>query len=176
MKLTLIVAADLDDCIGQGNTIPWHIPSDLKRFKALTMGSHLIAGRKTQDAIVARLGHALLGRITYVLSKTAEPATGFSYSFTTTEKLIEALERSPMTTPDTEVFLIGGAATYEVFLSNVSKVLLTRIHTRVHGDTFMPQSWLAGFMQTEAQGAKLRDPRDEFESSYTTYERFKDHG
>jgi dihydrofolate reductase len=168
MNITLIVAADLNDCIGQGNDIPWHIPSDLRRFKALTMGSHLIAGRKTQDSIVARLGHTLPGRITYVLSRMAEPATGFSCSFDTTEKLIMALEKSHASQPDKEVFLIGGAATY--------KILLTRIHTRVHGDTFMPQSWLGGFMQVEAQGSKLWDPRDEFESSYTTYERFKDHG
>ena len=87
-----------------------------------------------------------------------------------------ALEQSVPADLTNDVFLIGGAATYSAFLPHVSRILLTRVHARVNGDTFMPRGWLCGFTQTEADGARLRDERDEYETSYTTYERWQNRG
>ncbi|MEO7617648.1 MAG: dihydrofolate reductase [Candidatus Saccharibacteria bacterium] len=175
MKLTLIVAADLDDCIGRGNDIPWHIPSDLKRFKELTSQHACILGSKTHDSIVRRLGKPLPNRRSYVISRTQHGTFADGRYLASPNAAVEAV-RDENEPSNCEAFVIGGAQIYEALLPEVSKILITRVHTRVDGDTFMPQSWLGGFMQTSADGAILRDPRDEFESSYTTYERWHDHG
>jgi dihydrofolate reductase len=172
MKLTLIVAADLNDCIGRDCYIPWKIPSDLKRFKSLTRGHACIMGYKTLESILARNGQALPDRRSYVLTtkdRAYVPDVRFVADANAATEMIALNLRS---TDNSEVFVIGGAQIYAAFLPQVSKILLTRVHTRVKGDTFMPQNWLGGFMQVEAT-APIQNEGDEFPFSYTTYDRFR---
>jgi len=65
VKLSIIVAIAQDGVIGVNNTLPWHLPEDLKRFKALTMGHHIVMGRKTYDS----LGRLLPGRTTVIVTR-----------------------------------------------------------------------------------------------------------
>ena len=154
MKYTLIVATDLNDCIGRANDIPWRVPSDLRRFKALTDTHDVVMGRKTYDSIVARLGHPLLNRMSYVVSSRPDDDFGGSQFCASPEDTLATIEKVNSFRQDGEVFVIGGSLIYAAFLPYVSKILLTRVHTRVEdGDTFMPQNWLGGFMQTEAEAA-----------------------
>src|SRR6185436_11240387 len=69
MRLSIIVAAAENGTIGRDNRLPWHLPADLRRFKALTMGHHLLMGRKTWDSV----GKPLPGRPIVVISRRAQP-------------------------------------------------------------------------------------------------------
>ena len=68
MKVSLIAALDHDFAIGKGNMLPWQLPDDLKRFKALTLGKPILMGRKTAQS----LGRALPGRLNLVLTRSRE--------------------------------------------------------------------------------------------------------
>jgi dihydrofolate reductase len=157
--ISLVVAAAENDVIGIDGGLPWHLPEDLKRFKQLTIGHVVIAGRRTHESIVARLGHALPGRTTVVV--TSQPrldSDGVRFSTTVDEALTIARDLEP-----TEVFVIGGAEIYAAMLSRVDRIYLTRVHRIVEGDAVMPPAWLDGF------ALRSREPHPEF--TYELYER-----
>jgi dihydrofolate reductase len=70
MTASLIVAAAANEVIGRGGALPWHLPADLRRFRALTTGHVVVMGRLTHESIVDRLGHPLAGRTSIVVSRT----------------------------------------------------------------------------------------------------------
>jgi dihydrofolate reductase/diadenosine tetraphosphate (Ap4A) HIT family hydrolase len=161
MRLSLIVAADEHDTIGRDGALPWHLPEDLKRFKRLTVGHVVIAGRLTHDSIVARLGRPLPDRTTIVVTRqTSLPAVeGVVY----VPDLATALERALALAGDGEVFVIGGAQIYEAALPLVQTIHLTRVHGRFDGDTALPAGWLAPF--------ELADSEDHDGYAFQTYQR-----
>jgi len=137
--ISLIVAADEQNLIGADNALPWYLPEDLKRFKHLTMGHTVVAGRRTHESIVERLGHPLPGRLTIVLTR----ATGLDDSETVhyRHNLDEALAAADQQ----EVFVIGGAEIYHAALPRVQRIYLTRVFGRFEGDTRLRPDWLDGF-------------------------------
>jgi dihydrofolate reductase len=164
VRVSLIVAADKGDTIGNEGQLPWHLPEDLKRFRALTMGHVLVAGRVTQDSIVARLGRALPGRTTVVVTRQPEPPeppTDVHYAHSVDEALALAARLEER---DGEVFVIGGAQIYRESLPRIGTVYLTRVHDTVPGDRAMPAGWLAAFGEPVE-----RVERDGF--AFETYER-----
>lgn len=176
MITTLIVAADLDDCIGKDISLPWHLPSDLGRFKRMTTGHDVIMGQRTSASILARSGRSLPGRRSLIISHRRRIPGDNTRYFQSPAEVVEWLTLHGTYNADGEAFVIGGAQIYQALLEMkvIDRILLTRVHTRVeNGDTFMPQNWLGGFMLTEAEPAMLRGEKDQFETSYTTYERFK---
>lgn len=174
MRRTLIVAADLDDCIGKNNDIPWKIPSDMARFKRLTTGHDVIMGNKTYVGIVEGLGKPLPNRRSLVISRGRYLPEDNSFFFTSPQSTLEWLDSNGSLNNDGEVFVIGGSQIYESFLelAAIERILLTRVHARVCGDTYMHQNWLSYFMQIDAT-AQIQAEGDEFPTSYTTYERFR---
>ncbi|MFN2281917.1 MAG: dihydrofolate reductase, partial [Anaerolineales bacterium] len=101
MIVSLIAALDENDGIGFQNSIPWHLPSDLARFKKLTMGHHLILGRKTYLSI----GKPLPGRVMIVLSRNPDfKPDGILRVNSLSEALDLAIGRG-----EKEVFVVGGA-------------------------------------------------------------------
>ena len=79
MTASLIVAAAANEVIGRGGALPWHLPADLRRFRALTTGHVVVMGRLTHESIVDRLGHPLAGRTSIVVSRTMRgPGTGLA--------------------------------------------------------------------------------------------------
>ncbi|HEX6870629.1 MAG TPA: dihydrofolate reductase [Micromonosporaceae bacterium] len=164
MNLSLIVAADEHDVIGRGNDLPWHLPEDLRRFKRLTLGHVVVAGRRTHDAIVDRLGRALPGRVTVVVSRrAARSGDGVVYQPDLTSAL-GAAETIETFANGHEVFIIGGADIYTQTLPLVSRIHLTRVHDRVDGDVRMPAGWLEPFILVEREA-----PGPQF--SFETYQR-----
>ena len=131
MLISLLVSISENNVIGKDNKIPWHISSDLKRFKRLTMGHHIIMGRKTYESI----GKPLPGRTMIVLSKEQHSNQS---SIIWAHSLQNALEIAKKAGDD-EAFIIGGAAIFKLAMPMAHKLYLTRVHAIVAGDTFFPQ-------------------------------------
>jgi dihydrofolate reductase len=124
----IIAAVAANNVIGRGNALPWRIPEDLARFKALTLGSTLVMGRKTFESI----GRPLPGRTTLVLTRRADFAAPGVLVAHSPEEAVSSV-RGP------HAFVAGGAGVYELFLPLATKLFLTRVHAEYAGDTFFPR-------------------------------------
>ena len=128
MKLSLIVAQSSNRAIGYKGQMPWHLPADLKRFKAITWGKPILMGRKTFESI----GRPLPGRKNIVL--TSDP--GFhAEGCEVAHSLAQAMS---LATDADELMVIGGASLYEHFLPEADRIYLTQIEKEFAGDTFFP--------------------------------------
>ena len=128
--LFLIYARAANGTIGKDNTLPWHLPADLKRFKALTMGKPMIMGRKTFESLPGLLPgrrHIVLTRRESWNHDGAEVARGVA----------EAIALSRKDNESGEIAVVGGAAIYDVFRPLAERIELTEIHADFEGDTFM---------------------------------------
>jgi len=128
-NLSLIVAVANNNVIGVNNTLPWHLPEDLKRFRALTTGHHIIMGRKTYES----LGRLLPGRTTVVVTRNVNYKLEGALIAHTLESAVALCQN------DDEVFLIGGAELYNEGLKLVSKLYITEVDINVKGDAFLPE-------------------------------------
>ena len=130
MTVSIIVAVSDNGVIGRDGGLPWHLPADLKRFKRLTSGHHMIMGRRTWDSIGRR---PLPGRPTIVVSR----APGFvAEGAQVARSLGQALA---LAVGVDEVFIAGGEAIYREALPIADRLYLTRVHAVVEGDTFFPE-------------------------------------
>jgi len=127
--VSLIVAVAKNGVIGINNTLPWHLPEDLKRFNALTMGHHIIMGRKTYDS----LGRLLPGRSTVIVTRNKNYQVEGAIVAHSLEDAIKACGS------DDEVFLIGGAELYQDGLKRANKLYLTEIDASYEGDAHFPE-------------------------------------
>lgn len=129
MKITIIVAASENGCIGKDNKIPWHFTEDMKWFKKNTINHPVIMGRKTFDS----LGKPLPNRMNCVLTKQKISHDGvFFYNYI--DECLNHLHRLFKN----QCFIIGGSNIYEMFLPIANEILLTRIPGNYDGDTFFP--------------------------------------
>ncbi len=155
-SLALVVCVADDGSIGKAGALPWHIPEDLRHFRAKTLGHAVIMGRKTH----ASIGRALPGRRNLVVSR--DP--GFrAPGCEVAGSLDAALELA--WAGDDEPRVIGGAALYAEALPRVTRVFLTRVHRDGQGDVFFPLASLAGFREV------LRSPGETPEVEFLTLER-----
>lgn len=155
-RLSIIVAIANDGVIGVDNTLPWHLPEDLKRFKALTMGHHIIMGRKTYDS----LGRLLPGRTTVIVTRNE----GYHVEGAL---IAHSLEQAlALCKNDDEVFLIGGAELYQAGLSLANKLYITEIDLAVAGDAYFPEIPSSQWQET-AREAHVSEKGLNF--SYVTY-------
>ncbi len=127
-KLSIIVAMARNRTIGINNTLPWRCPEDLRHFKALTMGHHMIMGRKTFDSI----GKPLPGRTTVVVTRNSELKVE---GCIVAHSLKEALHNC---SGDDEVFIVGGAELYTQAISLADTLYITEIQQDVEGDAHFP--------------------------------------
>lgn len=130
MLVSIIVAVSQNNVIGRQGDLPWHLSADLRRFKRLTMGHHLIMGRRTFDSI----GRPLPGRTSIVLSR--QPTLSLPAGVLQATNLDEALA---LANDDNEVFVVGGAQIYELALPVADRMYLTRVLANVEGDVYFPQ-------------------------------------
>lgn len=132
MTVSLIAAVAANGVIGRAGDLPWRLRRDLRRFRELTMGHTVIAGRKTQEAIVRRLGGALPGRRTIVLSRDpGYAASGGEVAHSWDEAIVLAGAGA-------EVFVIGGSEVYALGLPHADRMFLTHVHAEIPGDAFFP--------------------------------------
>ena len=126
--ISLIVATAKNGVIGINNTLPWHLPEDLKRFKALTMGHHIIMGRKTYES----LGRLLPGRTTVIITRNKSYKVEGAIIAHSLQDAVKYCGN------DDEVFLIGGAELYQEGLKFVHRLYITEIQDEFAGDAFFP--------------------------------------
>jgi dihydrofolate reductase len=131
MILSILVAVDEGGGIGHQNRLPWHLSADLKRFKKLTMGHHLLVGRKTYQSI----GGPLPGRRMIVLSHQADFPVEDGDLVGSPEEALDLARRRG----EDELFIIGGSAIFDRFLSAADHLYLTRVHTEAEADVFFPE-------------------------------------
>ena len=138
-SLSLIVAHAKNHVIGLNNAMPWHLPEDLKRFRALTTGHHIIMGRKTYES----LGRLLPGRTTIIVTRNKD--------FKVEGALIaHSLQAALMLCAgDNEPFLIGGAELYKDGLKYATKLYVTEVHAEFAGDAFFSEIDLSHWSLSE---------------------------
>lgn len=127
MKVTLIAALADNGVIGRGGALPWHLPDDLRRFKALTMGRPILMGRRTFESI----GKPLPGRRNLVLTRGAAPVAGV-------ERVASIAEAMVLCAAEAELCVIGGAEVYRQSLPLATHLELTRVRTALAGDVYFP--------------------------------------
>ena len=125
-NLSIIVAVADNNVIGIENTLPWHLPEDLKRFRALTTGHHIIMGRKTYES----LGRLLPGRTTVIVTRNKNYSVEGALTAHSLETAVALCK------DDNEPFLIGGAELYKHGIALANKLYLTKVNIRVEGDAF----------------------------------------
>ena len=128
-SLSLIVAMAQNRTIGVNNTLPWRCPEDLKHFKALTMGHHMIMGRKTFDSI----GRPLPGRTTVVVTRN----TGLQIEGCLIAHSLKAAIAA--CAGDEEIFIVGGAELYRQAITLVDTLYITEVQQEVEGDAHFPE-------------------------------------
>jgi dihydrofolate reductase len=145
VRVTIIAAVARNGVIGRDNTLPWRLPADLRRFKALTLGHTLVMGRKTFQSI----GRALPGRTTVVVSRGGG---GFAApdGVRVAGSLDDALEGA-RAAGETEAFVAGGGEIYRVAIARADRLQLTRIDADVAGDATFPEFDAGAFRVVERE-------------------------
>ena len=150
-RITLVVARARNGVIGRDGKLPWHLPADLKRFKALTMGSLMVMGRKTFESLPGLLP----GRRHIVLTRDPSwHAPGAEIAHSPEEAIAQA--------GDEPISIIGGAHIFRLFLPLADRIELTEVLDEVPGDTVMADprdcgSWRETFSE-EHEAADGRPP------------------
>jgi dihydrofolate reductase len=126
--VSIIVAVARNGVIGIGNALPWHLPEDLKHFKSVTMGHHIVMGRKTYESI----GRPLPGRTTVIVSRDPAHKVEGCLSAPSPEAAIALCEG------DDEIFFVGGANLYAQALGLAQRLYLTEIQADFEGDAYFP--------------------------------------
>lgn len=133
-NLSVIVAASENGVIGRNGELPWRLSGDLRLFKKITMGHHLVMGRKTYESI----GRLLPGRTTVILTGNRD------YQIDGARMAHSLEEVSRIIANDTQPFVVGGAELYRQILPVAKRLFLTRVHAEIFGDAFFefdPTKW-----------------------------------
>ena len=158
--LSLIVAISENHVIGREGQLPWHLSADLKRFKKLTMGHHIVMGRKTYDSI----GRQLPGRTSVVLTRQTDWSVEGVLTATDLETALE------LAGDDEEVFIIGGSQIYQLALPLVERLYVTRVQASVAGDTYFPEITSEQW-QLEQTDSFSADEKNDHDYSFLVYSR-----
>jgi len=157
--LTIIVAVSENQVIGKDNDLIWTLSSDLKRFKSLTSGHHIIMGRKTFESFPKPLPNRTHVVITRQKNYNAPEGV------VVVNSLQEALEISK---EDKQPYIIGGGEIYKQALDFADCIELTRVHAHFEGDTFFPKLDLTQWKETRIERRK-KDNKNAFDFSFITY-------
>jgi dihydrofolate reductase len=163
MELVLIAAMDRNNAIGRDNELPWRLPDDLKRFKALTLGKPVLMGRKTAQS----LGRALPGRLNLVLTRSGQvPFEGMQAVGS-----LEDAQRLAGEIGAGELCVIGGGEIYALCLPLAARMHLTHVATVVEGaDAFFPR-FDASRWRVTAREPHAADERHRFAFEFVDYQR-----
>ena len=159
-RISLIVAMAKNRVIGANQSIPWYLPGELKMFKTITMGHHIVMGRNTWESI-ARL---LPGRTTVVVTRQRDYRVEGAIVAPTLDDALAACRDND------EIFVIGGAQLYAAALPHADRIYLTEVDAEVEGDTYMPEfdlrEWRAGAVTPHAA-----DDKNPYSYKLTVYDR-----
>ncbi len=128
MNISIIVAISTNNAIGKDNQLLWHLPADLKHFKAITTGHPIIMGRKTYDSI----GKPLPNRRNIIITRQKD------LTLEGVEVVHSIADAIALCKEENEVFIIGGAEIYKSALASTSRIYLTTVHQQYEADAFFP--------------------------------------
>lgn len=134
IPLAIVVAVAKNGVIGRDNDLPWRIPSDLKNFKAVTLGKPIIMGRKTWDSLPRK---PLPGRANLVVSRSLTALDG-AQVLADADEAVNAARGIAAQDGASEVCLIGGAALYEALLPHTTRIYITEVDLEPDGDAYFP--------------------------------------
>ncbi|CCK74319.1 Dihydrofolate reductase [Oleispira antarctica RB-8] len=171
MKCALIVAMAENQTIGINNTLPWHLPNDLKYFKQVTMAKPIIMGRKTYESI----GRPLPGRTNIVITRQSDyQAEGIVIVNSLPQALAKAEEIS-LVAGHEEVMVIGGAEIYQQALLQADRLYITHVHAEIEGDAFFPtvewNDWQEVKREDYSADPEGGEKRNPFDYSFVVYDR-----
>jgi dihydrofolate reductase len=135
IAVTLVVAAARNRVIGRGGALPWRLSSDMKRFKAVTMGKPVLMGRKTWDSLPKR---PLPGRANLVLTRDGGFIPEGAWSFASLEAMLAAGRAMAEASGASEICVIGGAQLYAETLPLADRIVLTEVDSEPEGDAYLP--------------------------------------
>jgi len=163
VRVALVVAIADNGIIGRGGALPWHLPDDLRHFRAVTLGKAVLMGRRTFESI----GGALPGRRNLVMSRDARAhaRAGANAQAVATLEYVDgvaaACARVASTAAGAELCVIGGAQIYALALPRAARIYLTRVRATVQGDTYFPGELCgSGHAQGWREVARVEHPAD----------------
>jgi len=158
-RITIIVAYAKNHVIGNEGNLPWHLSDDLKRFRQLTMGHHIVMGRKTWESI----GRLLPGRKHIIISRKPGYAVAGA-------KVVDSLEGAMAAARnDSEIFVIGGGEIYALVLPIADRILATEVQGKFEGDTYFPELSKGTWQETARESHE--DAASGLRYSFVTLER-----
>ena len=166
MEISLVVAVTRNHVIGRDGGLPWRLSTDLRRFKALTLGKPVVMGRICYDSI----GKPLPGRPNIVITRNPEFAPdGIIVAHSFEAGMVQAEAEAAALGVD-EICVIGGGVIYRAAMGRATILQVTHIETEIEGDTFFPHIdpdvWDAGPVENVPAGEK-----DEYATRFVTYRR-----
>jgi dihydrofolate reductase len=165
-RIVFVVAVAENGVIGRGGELPWRLPSDLKRFRQLTLGKPVIMGRKTYQSI----GRPLEGRDNIVLSGRREDYPGV-FVAASIQKALALAARLAATRGAEEIAVIGGAEVFAASLPFAERIYLTLVHAQPAGERrlspFRPDAW-----REVAREPMPQTGEDEFAADFMVLERY----
>jgi dihydrofolate reductase len=162
MRLSLIVAAGRNGVIGVNGELPWRLSNDLKRFRSLTTGHHIIMGRKTFESI----NRLLPDRTTVIVTRQLDYSVAGAIVVHSLEEAINTASQ------DDEVFIIGGAEIYRLAMPIADRIYFTHVDAMIDGDATFPEMDLQQWNIVEEQKFDS-DEKNEYSSIYRVYDRRK---
>ena len=160
MKLALVVAMARNGVIGRDGSLPWHLPADLKRFRAITMGKPIVMGRRTHESI----GRPLPGRRNVVLSREPGYRAAGCEVFASLAAALLALNDVD------EVMIVGGAALYAEALPHAQMLYLTEVNAAPQGDVHFPAFDRDEWREVDSE-QHAADPQNQYDYCFRVFER-----
>ncbi|MCR8644942.1 dihydrofolate reductase [Paenibacillus sp. N1-5-1-14] len=160
MILSYIVAMDRNRAIGHNNQLPWHLPADLKFFKKTTLGHTILMGRKTYESI----GKPLPGRTNVVMTQNRDYMVEGCEIVHTVEEV-----KTRYANVD-ELFMIGGAELFKLFMDDADKLYITRIDHEFEADTYFPELDASKWRKVSSEQG-VKDEKNPYDYFFEVYER-----
>ena len=162
MLISIIAAMGRNRAIGYQNTLPWRLPADLQRFKQLTLGHHILMGRKTFESI----GRPLPGRTSIIITRQKDfQAEGCLIAHSLGEAIDLAKSHG-----EQEAFIIGGAEIYAQALSIIDRMYLTLVEAEPEADAFFPE-FAQSLWEKIEEVIVAADEKNQYGTKFRTLER-----
>ena len=160
--LSIIVAVSENNVVGKENKLPWKLSADLRRLKSLTMGHHIIMGRKTWES----LGRPLPGRINVIITSDK------NYIAEGGVVVHSLKEAQTVSSFDDEIFIFGGGKIFKEAMPLVQKIYMTKVHSIIEGDIYFPVINMKEWNETAREDFKA-DEKNQYDYSFVILERRK---
>lgn len=157
MQLILIAAKGQNNELGKDNDLIWHLPADLKRFKSVTSGHHIIMGRNTYESI----GKPLPNRTTVIITRNKEYSAEGCV-------VVHSLEEAIRVSNDTKAFIIGGAQIYQTAINLVDQLDITEVHENFEADAFFPDIDTSIWKESTRENC-YADDKNKYHYSFVSY-------